>query len=186
MDSLPPESHQGSEPGDRLAMMDTGCFSDRATRWSIIGARHGIAFTYPLADRRILDFALSLPTHLLVEGGFSRQPYRNAMEGILPEAIRWRESKYVPFPDIPANIVATAPGLLAHVDRIRNCAAVTDMFQLDAIAGAIARVARVAPYRFETGSTSKAVGQPSMPYPMKMAIHAVRALAVARYVARMS
>jgi hypothetical protein len=79
----------------------------RANYWSIIGARHGIAFSYPLADRRILDFALSLPLERFVDRGFSRQPHRNAMAGILPESIRWRDTKFAPFPDLPGK-----PGLV--------------------------------------------------------------------------
>jgi len=59
--ALPPPVEWSNRATDRIQMLTESYLVARADRWSIIGARHGVAFSYPLADRRILDFALSLP-----------------------------------------------------------------------------------------------------------------------------
>lgn len=76
-----------NRPEDRIWSLTDSYLAGRATRWAILGARHGVAFSFPLADRRLLDVSLSLPLERLVDGGWQRQPFRNAMAGILPEPI---------------------------------------------------------------------------------------------------
>jgi asparagine synthase (glutamine-hydrolysing) len=165
-------------------MLTESYLAGRATRWSVIGARHGVAFSYPLVDRRILDFTLSLPLERLLDGGFSRQPYRNAMAGILPESIRWRETKFSPYPDIPANLIAAAPGLLRRVETLRHRPAtidITGLFDLDAIAAAFSSAS-------EPGSPDATPlapsGQIQIPRRLRMAVHAAHSLILAEYVAR--
>jgi hypothetical protein len=82
-----------------------------------------------------MDFCLSLPIKRLLDGGYSRQPYRNAMAGILPEAIRRRTSKYNVFPDLPVNLAASARGLRARAEKLRGTPA-ADLFALDAMSEA--------------------------------------------------
>jgi asparagine synthase (glutamine-hydrolysing) len=180
----PPGAEWSSRPEDRVEMLTESYLAGRATRWSVIGARHGLAFSHPLADRRILDFALSLPLERFMDGGFTRQPYRNAMAGILPESIRWRDTKFNPYPDIPANLIAAAPGLLRRVETLRHRPAaidITDLFDLDAIAAAFSaawepvspEAAPLAPNR-----------QIEIPRRLRMALHAAHSLILAEYVAR--
>ena len=95
---------------------------------------------YPLADRRILDFTQSLPLNRLVDGGFARQPYRNAMAGILPESIRWRTSKFSPFPDALSNMALEASALRVRLELVRRSPAAREMFNLDAIGAELGRV----------------------------------------------
>ena len=48
---------------------------------------------YPFFDRRMIELCLSLPTRLKLSQGWPRLILRRAMEGILPETVRWRPGK---------------------------------------------------------------------------------------------
>jgi len=182
--ALPPQPEWSNRVTDRIQMLTESYLVGRADRWSIIGARHGIAFSYPLADRRILDFSLSLPLERFADRGFSRQPFRNAMAGILPESIRWRDSKFLPFPDMPANLASAGARLLARLNKLRHCAAATDIFDMDAIAAALSAAAE---HVGDEGEKALGpFGQAPLPQWFMLATHAMNALTLAEYVARVS
>ena len=56
-------------------------------------AAFGIEARYPFFDRRLIELCLSLPAGQKLHQGWCRSVLRRAMEGILPEKIRWRASK---------------------------------------------------------------------------------------------
>ena len=183
--SLDPVSKAGSRPDDRIRMLTAGYLADRGNRLAILGARHGIAFTFPLLDRRIIDFTLSLPVTTFLHNGFSRQPFRDSMTGILPDLIRDRETKFVPFPDLPIHLAGAKPGLLSEIDALRACLPVTALFDLDAIATAL----RAAPEGEDAVLVSQAFnasGYPARPRTaaFRRAMHGLRALEAARHFAR--
>jgi asparagine synthase (glutamine-hydrolysing) len=180
---LPAQVEWRNRAPDRIQMLTESYLVGRADRWAILGARHGVAFSYPLVDRRVIDFTLSLPLERFLDGGFSRQPFRNAMAGILPESIRWRESKFSPFLDMPPNLAAAAPRLLTRLDKLRNNSAATDIVDMDAIGEALSAAAAHAPDR---GRAVPPLLQGPMPQWFKMGMHAMRALNLAEHVARLS
>jgi asparagine synthase (glutamine-hydrolysing) len=49
---------------------------------------------YPFLDHRIVEFAVSLPTTQRVRKGLSKYALRNAMKGIIPEAVRKSRKHY--------------------------------------------------------------------------------------------
>ena len=53
------------------------------TAWK--GAAHQIQYMFPFLDRRVVDFALSIPRHLYFKHGTSRYIYRKTFSKILPE-----------------------------------------------------------------------------------------------------
>ena len=57
--------------------------SERTEVWAQIGASHGLAFAFPLLDRRVVEFALSLPSELFVRDGYDRRPFRDAMVDVM-------------------------------------------------------------------------------------------------------
>jgi asparagine synthase (glutamine-hydrolysing) len=79
-----------------------------------------VALTYPFKDRRVVDFALALPLDRLVQDGYTRQPFRNAMAGILPEELRLRDSKYLSSPEFPLLYASAKERLLAEVAELRH------------------------------------------------------------------
>ncbi len=107
--------------------------AERAEVWAQTGARHGLAFAFPLLDRRVVEFALSLPSELFLREGFRRQPFRDAMIGVLPERVRLRHQKYNPFPGGVLDIAAAKDELLARIDSYMpnaNIRRVIDLVQL--------------------------------------------------------
>lgn len=59
-------------------------------------ADYGIRHVFPLMDRRIVEFALSLPPHVFQDENWKRLIFRQAMEPILPEEVCWRHAKSDP------------------------------------------------------------------------------------------
>jgi asparagine synthase (glutamine-hydrolysing) len=126
-----------NRPKDRIALLTDSYIFGRANNWAIIAARHGLAFTYPLLDRRVIDFILSLPLHLFLRGGQQRQPYREAMAGVLPDEVRHRESKYAAFPDMPIRYAAAKPVLLKRLAAVRGQSDLAALIDFDVVAQAI-------------------------------------------------
>jgi asparagine synthase (glutamine-hydrolysing) len=58
-----------------------------------IGSGAGVDVRFPFFDIRLVELCLSLPPEQKLRRGLSRYVMRNAMEGILPERIRWRPGK---------------------------------------------------------------------------------------------
>jgi asparagine synthase (glutamine-hydrolysing) len=177
--ALPTARHTADE---RIALLTDSYVVGRNVRWAAIGARRGIAFTFPMLDRRVIDFMLSLPLERLVGDGYTRQPHRAAMTGILPEAIRLRESKFVPLPDTPLALAAAKPALLQQADRLRACAIATELFDVDAIARAIAE----APDGGAALAAARTFNREPMPVAVRHAIDAVLVLRLGLQVAGLS
>lgn len=73
-----------------------GGLTERIESWHAHGARHGIAYAYPLLDRRLLEFVAGLPPEQLVRGKWKRWLMRRTMEGILPADLCWQQDKSDP------------------------------------------------------------------------------------------
>ena len=56
-------------------------------------AAFSVEVRYPLWDKRLVEFCLSLPTEQKMQNGWTRMIMRRAMEGILPKEIQWRGGK---------------------------------------------------------------------------------------------
>ncbi len=101
---------------NRWRLITSPLIAERAEVWAQIGARYGLAFAFPLLDRRVVEFALSLPSELFLREGFRRRVFRDAMAGILPERIRLRHHKYQPFPGVFIDLAEKNEELLARID----------------------------------------------------------------------
>jgi asparagine synthase (glutamine-hydrolysing) len=161
----------------RVRVLSDGHLPARATAWALLGARHGVAFTHPLMDRSVIDFVLSLPIERLVRGGWTRQPFRDAMRGVLPDAIAARESKFSPFPEDAILYADAKPRLLAAAERLRGNAAVGAFVDLDML------IARLRALPVGAAARALAEGTNRGRRPPVGSIAAVRALAIARHVA---
>lgn len=86
-------------------LYDMGHIAERMERWYLAGAFHQITYAYPLTDRRVMEFAFSVPEELYVYRNMRRYLYRQAMRPIFPD-------------DITANQeinMKSEPGMLRHV-----------------------------------------------------------------------
>lgn len=78
----------------------------------------GQSLRFPLLDRHLIEFMLSVPIEQLQHDGENRSLYRRAMQGILPESVRLRQDKGAAFdPMIAARIVAAREQLQAWAER---------------------------------------------------------------------
>ena len=80
--------------GCRSSLLEFGHLQYRMESWASHGAALGLTYAFPLLDRRITEFALSLPPRMFFRDGWKRWLYRTAMAGILPEVVRWNPKKF--------------------------------------------------------------------------------------------
>lgn len=84
-------------PGVRrmqVSLFEFGHLQYRMESWAAHGASIGLRYTFPLLDRRVMEFALSLPGRMFFQAGWKRWLYRTAMEGVLPDVVRWNPQKF--------------------------------------------------------------------------------------------
>jgi asparagine synthase (glutamine-hydrolysing) len=98
--------------------LSTGAhISERTEAWAQIGAGHGLAFAFPLLDRRVVEFALSLPSELFVRDGYDRRPFRDAMVDVLPPKVRFRRRKNPFYPSRWLDLAESRDDLLEKCAR---------------------------------------------------------------------
>ncbi len=56
-------------------------------------AANGLELRYPFLSRRFVEFSAAVPEHLRFHGGINKYTHRNALRGLLPEAVVNRTSK---------------------------------------------------------------------------------------------
>jgi asparagine synthase (glutamine-hydrolysing) len=61
-------------------------------------ARFGLGFADPFSDRRMAEFAMSVPQRVLNQTGQDKRLIRNALSGIMPEPSRQAMRKVSPEP----------------------------------------------------------------------------------------
>jgi asparagine synthase (glutamine-hydrolysing) len=115
---------------NRWQLMTSPEIAERAEIWAQIGARYGLAFAFPLLDRRVVEFSLSLPSELFLRGGFRRRPFRDAMVDVLPERVRLRHQKYQAFPGYMLDVAERKDELLARIDVCAGSESVCRMIDL--------------------------------------------------------
>lgn len=79
-------------PGVRncqLRLYAHGHLTARIESWAVHGAERGLAYAYPLLDRRVLEFVYGVPGELHHRSGFGRWLYRHTMTQILPTGVPW-------------------------------------------------------------------------------------------------
>src|SRR6056297_1513896 len=60
---------------------------------SLAAKQFGLEYRYPLLDKDLIEFYLSIPPRLKAQNGVLRYAIRQAMAGYLPDEIRWRNDK---------------------------------------------------------------------------------------------
>ena len=85
---------------------------------ALTAARYGLAVSFPLLDRQVVNLALSLPLEHFLADGHARQPFRRAMRGILPEEIRQWRHKITPMASGYLSLAAAKNGFMAMLEQI--------------------------------------------------------------------
>lgn len=70
-----------------LNLINNYHLSERTERWAIMGYKKGIVYRYPLLDKRIIEYILQVPSHLMFRNGFSRIILRDIGKKWLPKDV---------------------------------------------------------------------------------------------------
>ncbi len=76
--------------------LELGDLTMCANEWRIWSAPHRLIHTYPLLDRRVLEFAFRIPSDLYVKKGLRAYVYRMAMKDVLPSEYIYHQLKVDP------------------------------------------------------------------------------------------
>lgn len=83
----------GSRRKVHLQLLQLGHLADRTKDWYVLGQQNGIEYRYPLLDKRIIEFMLTVPSRCLTGGTNYRIILRGIGKDILPEAVLKNMSK---------------------------------------------------------------------------------------------
>jgi asparagine synthase (glutamine-hydrolysing) len=78
-------------------------------------AAFGVDPRYPFFDRRLMELCLAMPADQKLLGGWTRSVMRRAMDGLLPEEVRWRPGKASLAPNFGRRLIGNDRNLLAEV-----------------------------------------------------------------------
>ena len=109
VEALTPSQLQ-ERPGVRrmqIALLQHGHIPYRLESWASHGMSLGLTYVFPLLDRRLVEFALSIPDYYFFQKGWKRYLYRQGMAGILPDSVRWNKHK-------------TDPAMAAMLQKVRQ------------------------------------------------------------------
>ncbi|MDD3591379.1 MAG: asparagine synthase-related protein [Sulfurovum sp.] len=68
--------------------INLGYHQERLESWTALGRKAGVRYVYPYLDKRIVEFALSIPSSLYVKGGQSHYLYQQAILQYLPSFLQ--------------------------------------------------------------------------------------------------
>ncbi len=114
-------------------LLNGGHLSFRMARFAAIGARYGMAFRFPLLNRRVVEFALGMPPAWHVHAGWKRRLFRESMEGVLPPEVQWRHTKFRSLPAVPYRFTQERDRVLERVEQVSAHPLVRELFKLDQV-----------------------------------------------------
>ena len=99
---------------------------------SIRTAAHGMEFTAPYHDKRVVELALAIPEELFAKNGRTRHLARAALKDIYPREFERRGSENDDrVPDHLEMVERVRPRLLSEIDRMQREARLTRYFDFD-------------------------------------------------------
>ena len=90
-----------------------------------------VLFSYPFADRRIIDFCLASPGWIKVKNGYNRYMIRKAMTGLAPEGIIRRTTKEPFSPDFHDRYNRQRKKAIELIMQINKNDPVTEIVDMD-------------------------------------------------------
>jgi asparagine synthase (glutamine-hydrolysing) len=80
-----------------VLQFEVGRARTRPELYNQLAAISQVESSHPFLDRRVVEFCMGLPSEQRMTGGVTRIIMRRAMRGLLPEKIRQRRFKVIPF-----------------------------------------------------------------------------------------
>ena len=99
----------------QVRFLRDGHLSEFQEQWRARGVRRGIEYRFPLLDRRLLEFALSLPPDQFRRPGYNRWLMRHGLRRVLPPAVCWNRRK-----DDPARAEPVMDAIAAALPAVRR------------------------------------------------------------------
>jgi len=100
-----------------------------AQAYSISGAAHGLEFTQPFHDKRVVEFGLAIPEELYVKNGKTRYLARAALRDLYPPEFQDRPPGNDDMgPDFLTMAKRIEPRVLAEIDRMEKAGYLTRYF----------------------------------------------------------
>ena len=100
-------------------------------------AAFSLEVRHPFMDKRLIEFCLALPARQSFHDGWTRMIMRQAMGGIVPEAVRWRAGKARISPhftrglfQVGAEPLRTQMQDLGPLERYANVARIQEMYEV--------------------------------------------------------
>jgi asparagine synthase (glutamine-hydrolysing) len=76
--------------GEQKELFTHGHILSRIETWGASALRDAVEYSYPLLDKRIVEFALGVPEEVFEpQNGYARYLFRSAVEDILPREVAW-------------------------------------------------------------------------------------------------
>lgn len=122
-----------------VSLMGVGAVTARIEDWAVSGRKLGLEYRYPLLDRKVLDFAYSVPPHVFRQGTTKRWLFREMLRGILPEQIRCESSKREPnrTDRMIAKVRQSMCGLADEIEDRRSTLSRAPYFDIDRLVTAL-------------------------------------------------
>ena len=100
-----------------------------AQAYSISGAAHGLEFTQPFHDKRVVEFGLAIPEQLYVKNGKTRYLARKALADLYPPEYQDRPPGTDDIgPDFLMMAKRIEPRVLAEIDRMEKAGKLSQYF----------------------------------------------------------
>lgn len=94
-------------------------------------ARYGIAVRDPLADRRLIEFALSLPSRMWLQGGETKWLYRQAFADCVPAAVMRQKRRGYQGADWPERLRRSKTQIDEEIARAESDPDIQRLFDTD-------------------------------------------------------
>lgn len=120
LDRYEPSRQRPDVRANEVQCLESGILAEAASfLWHVAGY-YGIERRYPALDVRVLETCLAAPATLKHEKNRDRLLVREAMNGVLPNAIRQRTDKRAFWPDFHRRTLYNRRALMEMLDRYEN------------------------------------------------------------------
>jgi len=89
----PATSVQCSAREMHVAKLESPSLSSTFESMDLYAAHHAMEARHPFFDKRLVELCASLPASAKLDNGWGRRVLRDAMDGLVPDEVRWRADK---------------------------------------------------------------------------------------------
>ena len=117
---VPGREHGADSRIQRRGALEHWSIPEKLEAYAQRGARHGVSYAFPMLDLDLLAFAIRIPAVLLHDGQTDRAIFRRAMTDILPDMVRTKQEKLIPFPAETLRHAVASSDIRAEIARMSD------------------------------------------------------------------